>query len=180
MIFDMSASTFASINCATYSTQDLIDELNNGLIDFALIFTEVDHTLYQSITLPAEDSFGVLMRRDCPLAEKDTLRFSDLKDYSVIVSRAAAPFFSGSKDLSSLNIVATYNLIYNASILVEDGLGVAICFDKLINTTGESQLCIKPIIPRMENAGNIIWKKYQVFTPAVQVFIDRISNSLIS
>lgn len=155
-------------------TQDLMDELNNGLIDFALIFTEVDHTLYQSIPVPAEDSFGILMRKDHPLSKKETLRFADLKDYPVIVSRAAAPYFSGSDELSVLNVVATYNLIYNASLLVEDGLGVAICFDRLINVSGDSQLCIKPIIPRRENAGSLIWKKYQVFSPAVQLFIDKI------
>ena len=157
-------------------TQDLMDELNNGLIDFAVIFTDVDHTLYQSIPLPAEDSFGVLMRKDHPLAGKDALRFSDLKEYPVIVSRAAAPYFSGSDELSALNVVATYNLIYNASLLVEDGLGVAICFDRLINVSGDSKLCIKPIIPRRENAGNLIWKKYQVFSPAVSLFIDRIQS----
>ena len=157
-------------------TQDLMDELNNGLIDFAVIFTDADHTLYQSIPLPAEDSFGVLMRKDHPLAGKDSLRFSDLKEYPVIVSRAAAPYFSGSDELSALNVVATYNLIYNASLLVEDGLGVAICFDRLINVSGDSKLCIKPIIPRRENAGNLIWKKYQVFSPAVSLFIDRIQS----
>ena len=122
-------------------TQDLMDELNNGLIDFAVIFTDVDHMLYQSIELPAEDSFGLLMPKDCPLAEKEVIRLADLKDLPVIVSRAAEPYFAGSKELSALNVVATYNLVYNASLLVEDGLGYAICFDKLINTTGDSNLC---------------------------------------
>ncbi len=155
-------------------TQDLMDELQNGLIDFAVIFTDVDHTLYQSLTLPAEDSFGVLMPKDSPLAEKDVIRPSDLKDLPVIVSRASVPYITGTKDLSSLNIVATYNLIYNASLLVEDGLGYAICFDSLINTTGSSTLCVKPLVPRIRSAGNLIWKKYQVFSPAVQMFIDRV------
>lgn len=155
-------------------TQDLMNELADGLIDFAVIFTDVDHTLYETIPLPAEDSFAVLMPKESPLAEKKAIRFSDLKDYPVIVSRASEPFFSGSKTLSSLNIVATYNLIYNASLLVEDGLGYAICFDRLINTTGDSRLCIRPLIPRIENAGNLIWKKYQVFSPAVRLFIEGI------
>lgn len=155
-------------------TQDLMDELNDGLIDFAVIFTEVDHSLYQSIQLPAEDGFGVLMPKDCPLAQKKEIRLSDLKGLPVIVSRASEPFFTGSKELSALNIVATYNLIYNASLLVEDGVGYAICFDRLINTTGDSPICIKPIVPRITNAGSLIWKKYQVFSPAVQLFIDRI------
>ena len=155
-------------------TQDLMDELNNGLIDFAVIFTNVDHTLYQSIELPAEDSFGLLMPKDCPLAGKSEIRISDLKGLPVIISRAAAPHYSGSDELSSLNIVATYNLIYNASLLVEDGLGYAICFDKLINTTGDSPLCMRPIVPAMKSTGYLIWKKYQVFSPAVQMFIDRV------
>ncbi len=161
-------------NITSGDTQDLMDELNNGLIDFAVIFTEVDHSLYQSIQLPAEDGFGVLMPKDCPLAQKNEIHLSDLKSLPVIVSRSSEPYFTGSKEVSSLNIVATYNLIYNASLLVEDGLGYAICFDRLINTTGDSPLCIKPLLPRITNAGNLIWKKYQVFSPAVQLFIDRI------
>ncbi len=155
-------------------TQDLMDELQNGLIDFAVIFTDVDHTLYQSLPLPAEDGFGVLMPKDSPLAEKDVIHWSDLKGLPVIVSRASLPYFTGAEDLSSLNIVATYNLIFNASLLVEDGLGYAICFDRLINTTGDSTLCVRPLVPQIRNAGNLIWKKYQVFSPAVQSFIDRV------
>lgn len=160
-------------------TQDLMDQLNNGLIDFALIFTEVDHALYQSVALPAEDRFGVLMKKDCPLTEKTELRISDLKDYPVIVSRASIPLFSGSTDLSSLKIAATYNLVYNASLLVEDGLGVAICFDKLINTTGDSPLTTRPLVPAVKNAGAIIWKKYEVFSPASQKFIDKLIESVM-
>ena len=160
-------------------TQDLMDELANGLIDFAVIFTDVDHNLYESIPLPVEDSFGVLMPKESPLAKKDALRLTDLKDYPVIVSRASEQFFSGVKGYSSLNIVATYNLLYNASLLVEDGLGYAICFDRLINVTGDSKLCIRPLVPRIENAGNLIWKKYQVFSPAVQLFIDGIRKQIL-
>ena len=159
-------------------TQDLMDELNNGLIDFAVIFTEVDHTLYQSIELPAEDSFGLLMPKDCPLAEKSEICLSDLRGLPVIISRAAEPYLTGVGGVSSLNVVATYNLVYNASLLVEDGLGYAICFDKLINTTGDSPLCMRPLVPSMKSAGYLIWKKYQVFSPAVQMFIDRVRETI--
>ena len=159
-------------------TQDLIDQLNSGLIDFAVIFTQVDHTLYQSIELPSEDSFGLLMPKDCPLAEKKEIRLSDLKDLPVIVSRASEPYFSGRANHSTLKIVATYNLVYNASLLVEDGLGYAICFDHLINTSGDSRLCMRPIVPPMRATGYLIWKKYQVLSPAVQMFINHIYTSI--
>ena len=159
-------------------TRDLMDELNNGLIDFAVIFTDVDHMLYQSIELPVEDTFGLLMPKDCPLAKKDQIRFSDLKGLPVIVSRAAEPYFAGTGELSSMHVIATYNLVYNASLLVEDGLGYAICFDRLINTTGDSPLCMRPLVPQRKSAGYLIWKKYQIFSPAVQMFIDRIRDMI--
>ncbi|MBQ9327483.1 MAG: LysR family transcriptional regulator [Solobacterium sp.] len=159
-------------------TEDLMDELNNGLIDFAVIFTDVDHTIYQAIELPLEDHFVLLMPKDCPLSDKKEIHISDLTGLPVIVSRAAVPYFSGSEELSALNVAATYNLIYNASLLVEDGLGYAICFDGLINTTGDSPLCVRPIATQIKAAGTLIWKKYQVFSPAVQMFIDRIRDTV--
>jgi len=118
------------------------------------------------------------MPKDCPLAEKKEIRLSDLKDLPVIVSRASEPYFSGRVNHSTLKIVATYNLVYNASLLVEDGLGYAICFDHLINTSGDSRLCMRPIVPPMRATGYLIWKKYQVLSPAVQMFINHIYTSI--
>ena len=159
-------------------TEDLMDQLNSGLIDFALIFTEVDHTLYQNIELPAEDGFGVLMPKDCELSRKEQIHYSDLEGLSLIISRAALPIFSNSEEFAHLHIVATYNLIYNASLLVEDGMGYAICFDKLINTTGDSHLCQRPLVPETKKPGNLIWKKYQILSPAVQMFIDVVRQTI--
>ena len=161
-------------------TEDLMDQLNNGLIDFALIFTEADHSLYQTIELPQEDHFGVLMPKSCELSVKEQIRLTDLKNYPLIMSRQALPLFSGTDELSSLNIVATYNLVYNASLLVEDGLGLAVTFESLINTTGNSTLCFRPLIPNIKNAGKLIWKKYQILSPAVQLFIDMIRKNMMN
>ena len=161
-------------------THDLMDRLNNGLIDFAVIFTEVDHSLYQSITLPEEDSFALLIPKESPLASKKAIRMDDLKDFPILVSRASEPFFRSADHAAGLNIVATYNLLYNASLMVEDGLGYALCFDKLINTTGDSPLCTRPIVPAIRSQGVLIWKKYQVFSPAVQMFINRLRDSNIN
>ena len=160
-------------------TQDLMDELDNGLIDFAVIFTDVDHALYQSIELPAQDRFGLLMPKGCPLAEMGEVRLSDLGGLPLIVPRAAEPYFLSSGALSSLNVVATYNLVYNASFLVEDGLGYAICFDKLVNVTGNSKLCMRPLVPQKENVGRLIWKRYQVIAPAVQMFLDCVRDVIV-
>ena len=159
-------------------TQDLTDELNDGLIDFALIFTQVDHTLYQSVTLPVSDRFGVLMPKNHALSQKENVRIRDLRGYPVILSRAHADAVCGMKDFSGLRVAATYNLIYNASLLVEDGVGLAVGFDGLINCSGNSALTFLPLLPELKATGNLIWKKYQTLSAAAQLFVDRLRERL--
>ena len=157
-------------------TQDLMDELDNGLIDFALIFTEFDHDRFRSIRLPAADRFGVLMRSDNPLAARDEIRLADLSEVPLMISRASQSYWESVAETKRLNIVGTYNLIFNASLLVESGACCALGFEKLINTTGDSPLCFRPLTGQNKTAGALIWKKYQTFSPAVQLFIDLIRD----
>jgi hypothetical protein len=70
------------------------------------------------------------------------------------------------------NVVATYNLLYNASLLVEEGIGYALGLDKIINTSGNSNLCFKPLYPTLQTHLDIAWKKYQVFPKSAQIFIE--------
>ena len=78
--------------------------------------------------------------------------------------------------MSKLNIVATYNLLFNASLLVDEGLGYAIGLDKIINTTGDSRLCFRPLTPNIEIEMSIVWKKYQMFSKAAEKFIEKIKE----
>ena len=47
------------------------ESLDRGLIDFGIIFGTVDMTSYHTLKLPATDTWGVLMRKDDPLAAKN-------------------------------------------------------------------------------------------------------------
>ena len=68
-------------------------------------------------------------------------------------------------------MVATYNLLFNAAILVEQGLGCALCLDQLVNTQSVDGLCFRPLEPELSLSMNLVWKKYQVFSPAAEVFL---------
>lgn len=158
-------------------TADLMDQLNNGLLDFALIFSEFDRSLYHSLVLPQEDRFGVLMRRDSELAEKEVITLDDLINKPLLISRAAEGQLWNGDDTQHMNVVGTYNLIYNASLMVEDGLGYALCFDKLINVSGDSALCFRPLTPEICVQGTLIWKRYQVLSPATGLFVSMLHEN---
>lgn len=137
---------------------------------------------YDYIPLPAKYTWGLLMRKDSPLASLDVISSEHLYGIPLLTSRQSSVgnALSGwmKRDLEQLQIAATYNLIYNASIMVEEGLGYALCLDKLINTTGNNNLIFKPLSPTLKVGLNIVWKKYQVFTKASEKFLQFLQESL--
>ena len=153
----------------------VMDKLDKGLIDFGLLVGPVEVSKYDYMRLPISDTWGVLMREDSPLAEKEAICAEDLWDKPLIVSHQTS--ISGDmmawlrKDVNKLNIVMTYDLIFNASLFVKKGVGYAIALDKIINTTGDSELCFRPLYPTLKAGLCIIWKKYQVFSKASKEFL---------
>ena len=163
------------------NAEHVLEYLDKGLIDFGLLFTEIDTQKYEAIPVPIKDTWGVLMRKDSPLAQKETICPRDLWDKPLIVSHqkgddAYLNQWLGREE-SELNIVATYNLVFNASLLVDEGLGYALCYDKLVNTHG-SNLCFRPFSPRLDAYGFIVWKKYQVFSKAANIFLQNLRSML--
>ena len=163
------------------NAEHVLEHLDKGLIDFGLLFTEIDTQKYEALPVPFTDTWGVLMRKEAPLSEKESIEPEDLWDKPLIVSHQQGDDTYLSrwlhKDEAELNIVATYNLLFNASLLVDEGLGYALCFDKLINTQG-SGLCFRPFSPRLEAHGYIVWKKYQVFSKAADIFLRYLREML--
>ena len=168
------------------NAEDVTERLDKGLLDFGVLIQPVDLSKYDNISLPEKDVWGVIMRKDSPLAQKDVIILEDLTNLPLINSRQAMrktssknefiEWFQGKFD--ELNTVATINLVYNASVMVKAGIGYAITLDKLVDTSKESELCFRPLYPKLESGLDIVWKKYQVFSPAVKLFLDRLQNGL--
>ena len=170
-------------NISSGNAEHVLEYLDKGLIDFGLLFTEIDSQKYEIIPVPIKDTWGVLMRKDSPLAEKEVICPEDLWDKPLIVSHQKGDDVYLNQWLqreeSQLHIVATYDLLFNASLLVDEGLGYALCYDNLINTQG-SNLCFRPFSPRLEARGFIVWKKYQVFSKAANIFLQYLRELLES
>lgn len=164
------------------NADDVTERLDKGLLDFGILIEPADIKKYDYLRLPATDTWGLLMRKDSPLASLNSVKPENLWGIPLVCSRQTLVRneISGwlRDDYEKLNVVATYNLIYNASIMVDEGMGYALCLDKLVNTTGNSNLCFKPLVPKLEARLDIVWKKHQVFSKASEKFIEILQDEI--
>lgn len=177
-------TAYPEIHYHLYSgnAEDVTERLDKGLLDFGLLIQPADISKYDYLNIPARDTWGVIMRKDIPLAKKETIRKEDLLNVPLICSRQViseerhrnefAEWFG--EDFDKLDIVTTFNLVYNAAIMVEAGVGYAITIDKIANTTESSSLCFRPLEPQLDSGLNIIWKKDQVFSAAAALFFKKL------
>ena len=169
------------LHIASGDAADVVEKLDKGLIDFGVLFDPQDLSKYNYLKIPEKDTWGVLMRRDAALAQKACIRPEDLWDKPLILSRqhreGSALLMWLNRSEADLHIVATYSLLYNGSILVDEGIGYAITQDRIINTNG-SNLCFRPLAPTLQAGLCVVWKKYQVFTKAAELFLDSLQQTI--
>lgn len=174
-------------NIFSGNAEDVLDKLDKGLLDFALVIEPVDLEKYDYLTLPTKDVWGVVMRKDSELAKKEVVCVEDLINIPLLTSRQMSPKYSKKSgfldwfgdSFDKLNIVATHNLIYNAAIMVKSGLGYAVTLDKLVNTSDESELCFRELYPKLESQLDIVWKKQQTFSPASKLFLKKLKENFL-
>lgn len=179
-------SQYPDIKFHIYSgnAEDVTEKLDKGLLDFGVLIQPIDLSKYDNITLPDKDVWGVIARNDSPIAGKNNVSLNDLTGVPLIASRQMSKKYSADsgfldwfgEEFEKLNIVATYNLVYNAAIMVEAGMGYAVTLDKLVNVSKGGNLCFKPLSPKLESGLDIVWKKYQVFSPAAKLFLEKLQE----
>ena len=131
---------------------------------------------YETLSLPACDTWGVLMRRDDPLAQAQSIHVNDLVGLPLVLSRQADRAIQSwfGDQLPHLDVVATYNLLFNATLLARRGVGYVVCLDGIVETSEESGLAFRPLEPALHADVTLAWKRYQAFSPASEVFLKHI------
>lgn len=164
------------------NADDVTERLDQGFLDFGVLIEPADIKKYDFIKLPARNRWGLLMRRDHPLATKQAIKPQNLQGIPLIASRQSLAHneLSGwlGKQYESLHIVSTYNLLYNASLMVEENVGCALCLDNIISEYENSPLCFRPLEPQITVGLDIVWKKYQVFTKPATLFLNMLQEEI--
>lgn len=165
-----------TFNLYTGNANDIREKIDNGLLDIGLLLTPVNIEKYDSIRLPQQERWGVLMPNNAMLTKKDYVTPDDVVGLPLIipnrpvVQQEIAGWFGNRYD--HLQIFATYNLIYNAAALVQQQLGYAICVESVKEIRGIENTCFRPFSPLYTSSCLFIWKNAKVFTPTIARFIQ--------
>lgn len=155
------------------NAESVSERLDNGRLDFGVFIGHADLSRYEFLQLPARDRWGVFVREDDPLAELSTVRPADLAPRSLILSEQATREMGAwfRRDLEDLDVVATYNLLYNAALLARRGIGCVVSLEGIVDTGEGSGLAFRPLEPAISADVFIAWKRYQAFSPAAEAFL---------
>lgn len=170
---------YADLNVHLYSgnADDVKAKIDKGLLDFGLVIDPVDKLKYEYLPLPISDHWGVLINQTHPLANRKAITPAALKDQPLLISNQSlvnnqlSEWLGG--NLSNFNVIGSYNLLYNASLLVKEGTSVALCIDGIINTK-DSGLLFLPLKPTLTSRISVIWKRKQIFSNAAKLFLEHL------
>lgn len=165
-------------------SEDLSERLDKGLLDFCVFIEPFKPNKYDYVNIGEKDIWGILLRKDEPLAKKKSVTVDDIIGLPLLISRQAikktfednAILNWFGEDFEKLNIAGTYNLIYNAAIMTEDRIGYALGLDRLIADTVNSPLTFRPLNPKLEVGISIAWKKNQVFSKPAKIFLEELQK----
>ncbi|MDO4633656.1 MAG: LysR family transcriptional regulator [Eubacteriales bacterium] len=161
------------------NTEQVIERLDRGLLDYAFIVEPPDLTRYNFIEVPGSDTVGLLLNRRHSLAQKKALVLEDLYEIDLIASKQSMehdlPRWCG-ENIDKINLIGTTNLSKNGAFFVKEGLGALLTFEHLI--TPDSDVVFIPLQPVLEAKMYVIWKKYQVFSPIASLLLEDMKKAL--
>ncbi len=163
---------------------DLIERLEHGVDDFAVLMNYQNIDRYDSVRLRPTDAWGVLMRNDDPLAAQETVGPADLGDAPLIVPERLWLNDAPSSVLtawlgdhaSTINVAVTFNLNYNAALLVREGVGRMITFEGITPTGPGTGLEFRLMYPPAVSPIDVAWKRGVALSHAAQLFLKELQN----
>lgn len=155
------------------TADDVKERIEQGLLDIGLLTEPVDISRYDFLRMNKKERWGVLVSEDSSLFKKETAGVDDLTGIPLLlpgrlsVQHELSSWFGG--NFEQLEVAATYNLITNAANMVRHHVGAALCFDLDYRY---DDLKFLPLSPPLETGAVLVWKKNQIFSPAVRAFLN--------
>ena len=166
-----------SFSIYSATADDIKDRLEKGLLDLGLLAEPVEIGRYDFIRMPRKDIWGVLVRKDSPLAALERVTPADLTGTPLLLSRRQqvrdeiAAWFGDY--YQQIEIAGSFNLILNAANMVLHGVGTAFGFF-IANISDELRFI--PLHPELRTGTVLVWKKNQAYSNAAAAFLRELRN----
>ena len=156
--------------------EDILAHLREGTFDLGVLIGPGRYEGFDYLTMPYTHHWGLAVRSDSPLAAKKHISPDDARGETLICSRQAMvkEFLAGwfGCPFGKLDVAANYNLIYNAVVFVEAGLGAAVCIDGMIPQEFAERVVFRPFAPALTSDVYLAWRKNAPLSPAARALVD--------
>lgn len=163
--------------------ETLTEKLDHGTLDFGILIEPIDIVKYDHLPLKDTDEWGLLMRKDCRLAEKDVISPEDIQNIPLILPQRVGlqrefSLWAG-VPAEQLNVIATFDILFNnPSLLVKNGLGYAFALKALADVNESQTLCFRPLHSAKKIEYGLAWKRYPVFSKAAEKFLEQLKSEI--
>lgn len=166
--------------------EDLTDRLDRGLLDLCILIHPANLVKYNCLRIPEKDVWGLLTHKNSELARKDAIRLDDLVGEPLVLSRQVFNDQVTQNDFGNwfgdefenLNVVGTYNLAFNATLLAAEGVASVVALDRQVRVNEADILRFIPFDPPLEVKSDVVWKKHKEFSPAAEAFLEEVKRHL--
>lgn len=170
------------IDITSGNGEDIEARIQNGTLDLALFVGPGRYKGYDYIAMPHSLSWGLMVRRDAPLASRRTICPKDLDGIPILMTRQmmVGEYLSGwlGRDCDELNVVCTYNLAYNAAVMVAAGIGSAIGIDGLVPLAYADSVVFRPFRPMVASDAYLAWRKGVPLSRAASALVARVHAAI--
>ena len=163
------------------TAEDIIYRIEHGFLDMGLVFDYINKEKYKFIRLKQIEEWGLLVRKDHKLASNKLIYPEEIKKESIIISKNKLIQNEFANwmgiPMEKLNVGATFTLVYNAAMMVKNGMGMAVCL-KLENNFEDLKFI--PFYKAAISKTILAWKpclKYSVATEKFIKFIEEKRNA---
>lgn len=161
---------------------EIIERLDHGSLDFAVLLEPVDGVKYDYVSLGERARWGLIMPDNCELAMKPAIKREDLCSVPLILHKRVGLQRTiehwAQTDLDHMNVAATYNVLNgDPAALVRSGLGYVLITDDHLPGRLGSGLCFRRLEPPLESSHALIRKRHAVLTKPAEAFLEKVKNT---
>ena len=161
-------------------TEQVTEQLDKGLLDFAVVCSTPDGDKYRFLEFPEADRFGLIVPCTHSLAGCETVSPEDLAGLPLFCSEQSweadiRPW--AGKDFSRLRMEGSFRLAFNGALFTREGLGFLLTLEHLVDVSPGSGLTFVPLLPELRLRFYLIWNRYQTFTPIAGRFLEQMTEA---